>query len=155
MSIFILVSSILIAESAGVIGSVFTASSVRGWYLTLIKPSWNPPAWVFGPVWITLYALMGVASSIVWDKRGLPGAKFALWVYGVQLALNALWSILFFGLKSPLTAFIEIIILLLAIIVTTILFWNIDSRAGVLMLPYIAWVLFATFLNYHIWQLNS
>jgi tryptophan-rich sensory protein len=146
--------SILIAEGAGIIGSVFTAGSVKSWYLTLAKPSWNPPSWVFGPVWTTLYALMGIAAALVWKQRDLPQAKLALWVYGIQLALNMLWSILFFGLKNPGLAFAEIIILLIFILITTVLFWQINPWAGALMIPYIAWVSFASYLNYTIWQLN-
>ena len=154
MKIVEIIISVLIAEAAGILGSVFTASSVRSWYLTLVKPSWNPPSWVFGPVWTTLYLLMGIAASLVWSRRSLPGAKLALWFYGIQLALNALWSILFFGLKNPLLSFVEIIILIIFIIVTTVLFWKINPWAGVLMIPYIIWVSFASYLNYSIWQLN-
>lgn len=146
--------SILIAESAGIIGSFFTASSVKTWYTVINKPSWNPPSWVFGPVWITLYAMMGIAAGLVWNKRSLPEARIALWFYGIQLVLNALWSILFFGLKNPGLAFVEIIVMLVLIIITTVLFWRINTWAGVLMIPYIAWVSFASFLNFNIWRLN-
>lgn len=146
--------SIAIAQAAGIIGSVFTASSVRTWFETLAKPAWNPPSWLFGPVWITLYTLMGIAAYLVLQQRDVPGAKMALWVYGVHLVFNALWSILFFGLKNPGLAFAEIIVLLILIVVTTVLFWKINPAAGALMIPYIAWVSFATFLNYTIWQLN-
>lgn len=148
------VISILIAEAAGILGSVFTASSVKGWYLTLTKPAWNPPSWVFGPVWITLYALMGIAAGLVWNQRDVPGAKLALFIYGMQLVLNALWSVLFFGLKNPGLAFVEIIVLLISIVVTTVLFFKINPLAGALMLPYIAWVAFASYLNFTLWQLN-
>jgi len=146
--------SILIAQSAGIIGSAFTASSVNTWFETLTKPAFNPPSWLFSPVWITLYALMGVAAYLVWRKKDRAGAKTALAFYGAQLAFNTLWSILFFGFKNPGAAFIEIIILLILIILTQGLFWKIDRWAGALMIPYIAWVSFATFLNYAIWQLN-
>jgi len=146
--------SILIAQGAGAIGSVFTRSSVSTWFTTLAKPAWNPPSWLFAPVWITLYALMGVASYLVWEQKDVPGAKMALYFYGAQLALNALWSIIFFGLKNPGFAFAEILILLILIIITTVLFWRINAWAGILMIPYILWVSFATFLNYNIWQLN-
>lgn len=148
------VISVLIAEAAGIIGSAFTAASVKSWYPTITKPSWNPPSWVFGPVWTTLYALMGIAAALVWSRRDAPGAKVALWVYGVHLVFNALWSILFFGLKNPGLAFAEIIVLLALIIATTVLFWRIIPWAGALMLPYIAWVSFASYLNYAIWRLN-
>ena len=103
------VVSILIAEGAGLIGSVFTFESIPTWYATLVRPALNPPNWIFGPVWTILYALMGVAAFLIWKKRDAPGAKIALWVYGIQLALNAVWSILFFGLQNPGMAFAEII----------------------------------------------
>lgn len=146
--------SILITQFAGVLGSVFTANSVTTWYQTLNKPSFNPPSWLFAPVWTTLYTLMGISSFIVWQNRNLPGAKLALTVYVIQLILNATWSILFFGLKNPGIAFAEIIILLIFIIINTVLFWRISTWAGILMIPYILWVSFATILNYNIWQLN-
>jgi translocator protein len=149
-----LVISIILAQSAGIIGSFFTASSVATWYSTLTKPLWNPPSWLFAPVWIALYALMGLAAHLVWQNRTVPGAKWALTFYLIQLILNALWSIIFFGMKNPELAFIEIIILLVFIIITTILFWRINYIAGALMIPYILWVSFATFLNFTIWKLN-
>lgn len=154
MQFLSVIVSILIAQAAGAIGSFFTASSVRTWYETITKPAWNPPSWVFGPVWITLYTLMGIAAWLVWTARDVPGAKFALGVYGVHLICNALWSILFFGLKNPGLALIEIVILLALILYTTVLFWKINPVAGALMVPYILWVSFATYLNYAIWQLN-
>ena len=154
MKIIPAVVSIVIAQGAGVIGSVFMASSVRTWFETLVKPSLNPPSWVFGPVWITLYTLMGIAAYLVWQQKGASGAKVALWVYGVHLVFNALWSILFFGLKNPGLAFAEIIVLFVLILVTTVFFWRINPWAGALMIPYVAWVSFATYLNYAIWTLN-
>lgn len=146
--------SILIAEGAGLIGSAFTMKNIPTWYATLAKPALNPPNWIFGPVWIALYALMGVSAYLVWQQKDLPGAKIALLVYGIQLALNIIWSILFFGLKNPGFAFAEIIILWIAIVVTIILFWRISPLPGALLLPYIAWVSFASYLNYSIWTLN-
>jgi benzodiazapine receptor len=154
MKIFTLIISIAIAQAAGLIGSVFTASSVQTWYVDLIKPDWNPPSWLFGPVWISLYTLMGIAAYIIWSNRDIRGAKLALTIYGVHLIFNALWSVLFFGLRSPGLALGEIIILLIFILATMILFWRINRWAGILFLPYLAWVCFATFLNYTIWQLN-
>jgi translocator protein len=154
MKILKVILSIAVVQLTGIIGSVFTTSSIDTWFTTIVKPEWNPPSWVFGPVWIALYTLMGIASFLVWQKKELSNVKIALSVYGVQLVLNALWSILFFGLKNPGLAFAEIIVLLIFIIITTILFWRINTVAGILMLPYIAWVTFATFLNYTIWQLN-
>ena len=154
MKIITLLTSILIAQSAGIVGSLFTSGSVDGWYTTLMKPALNPPSWVFGPVWIFLYTLMCVAAYLVWMNRDLPGAKLALVVYGVHLVLNALWSIIFFGFQNPALAFAEILILLGAILLTTILFWKVNTWAGILFLPYLAWASFATFLNYNIWRLN-
>ena len=151
MAIFI---SILIAQSAGVIGSIFTAGSVQTWYVDLVKPALNPPNWIFGPVWITLYTLMGIAAYLIWQRRREQGVKFALSLYGVQLILNTLWSILFFGLQNPGLAFAEILILLPFIVLTMALFWRINKWAGILLVPYLAWVSFATYLNYAIWSLN-
>jgi len=149
-----LIFSVLIAQSAGVVGSIFTVSNVDGWYATLEKPLWNPPSWVFGPVWIALYTLMGISAYLVWRQRHRPGAKLALSVYGAHLVLNALWSILFFGLQNPGLAFAEILILLGSILVTTVLFWRINNWSGALLVPYLSWAAFATLLNFTIWQLN-
>ncbi|MBU1084819.1 MAG: TspO/MBR family protein [Candidatus Beckwithbacteria bacterium] len=147
--------SVLIAQLAGVVGSIFTTSSVNGWFQTINKPTWNPPGWLFGPVWITLYTLMGVASYLVWQKRGLnKNIKIALVVYGVHLVLNVLWSIIFFGLKNPGLAFIEILVLLLFIILTIFLFYKIRPITFWLLLPYLLWTSFASILNFTIWRLN-
>lgn len=154
MQVVYVLISIGFAQLAGIIGSLFTASSVQTWYVTLTKPVWNPPTWLFGPVWLSLYTLMGIASYLVWRRREVVGAKTALVVYGIHLLFNTLWSILFFGLKNPAIAFAGIVVLLALILVTTVLFWRIQKWAGVLMLPYIAWVAFASVLNYSIWQLN-
>ena len=154
MKILPLVISIIIAQGSGLIGSLFTATSVNTWFETISKPTWNPPSWIFGPVWTILYLLMGIAAYIIWQKKDIVGVKVTLLVYGIHLVFNSLWSILFFGLKNPQLAFFEIIVLLILIIITTILFWKIDRWAGALMFPYIAWVSFATVLNYTIWQLN-
>ena len=136
---------------AGVVGSQFQPGE---WYAGLEKPSWNPPSWVFGPVWTTLYVLMGVASWLVWDRhRG--AAQAALTLFVVQLIANALWSWLFFGIQSPFLAFIDIVVLWLLIVATTIAFWRLRPIAGALLLPYLAWVTFATALNFAIWRLNS
>lgn len=150
---FPLIISILVAQAAGLIGSFFTMASVEGWYATLTLPAVAPPSWVFAPVWITLYALMGIAAYLVWQQR-TAGSRPALIVYGIHLVFNALWSVIFFGLQRPGLAFAEILILLVLIVLTTALFWRINRRAGALMLPYIAWVSFAAYLNYAIWMLN-
>lgn len=146
--------SILIAQSAGFLGAVFTFDAIPTWYSTLAKPFFSPPNWIFGPVWTLLYALMGIAAYLVWLQRKSPEGKRALWFYGVQLFANALWSVLFFGVRSPMFAFIEILVLLCLIIVTTVLFWRKNIWSGVLMVPYILWVSFATVLNATIWFLN-
>jgi len=148
-----LLVSVLIAQLAGVIGSFFTVSSVGSWYLDINKPTWNPPGWIFGPVWITLYALMGIAAFMIWQSKN-KHKRNALTFYSIQLVLNAIWSILFFGLRRPDLAFAEIILLLAMIIITTYYFWRINKKAAILMFPYIAWVSFASFLNFTIWQLN-
>jgi benzodiazapine receptor len=153
-----LLLSILIAQSAGIVGSFFTTPQIDGWYSTLVRPEISPPSWVFGPVWITLFTLMGIAAFIVWQKEKRPVCnsqnRVALQFYGFQLLLNAFWSMLFFGAQSPEWAFQEILLLLTFILITTLKFWKISRWAGILFLPYLLWVLFAAILNYQIWQLN-
>lgn len=147
--------SIIICELAGIIGTFFTVSAIPTWYMTLARPALNPPSWVFGPVWTILYALMGIAAFLIWKKGlGRPDVRKALSVFGLQLILNALWSIVFFGLHSPLWAFVNIIALWLAIIWTMVLFYKLSRPATWLLLPYILWVSFAAYLNYSIWILN-
>ncbi|HZD60827.1 MAG TPA: TspO/MBR family protein [Anaerolineae bacterium] len=150
-----LVVSILIAQVVGAIGVIFTAPSVRTWYPELKKPSFNPPSSVFGPVWTILFTLMGVALFLVW-RRGAERSdvKPAVTAFGIQLGLNALWSFLFFGLKSPFLALIDIGFLWVAILATILLFLPVSVAAGVLLIPYILWVSFAAALNYFIWRLN-
>ncbi len=147
--ILTLIGSILVCQLAGIVGSFFTVSSVNSWYPELIKPVFNPPSWVFGPVWILLYTLMGIALFLVlWDRR-------AMVIFAVQLVLNALWSILFFGFQNPFLALIDIILLFVAISWTMIVFEKIDKRTVYLLAPYLAWVGFATVLNFEIVRLNS
>lgn len=148
--------ALFIASSlvAGAIGSVATASSVESWYPTLRKPSWNPPSTVFGPVWTTLYILMGVAAWRVWLKQSTPRVSGAIAGFFAHLGLNAFWSVLFFGLRSPGAALIEIVVLWASILWLGVLFFRIDRLAGVLWLPYLAWVSFAMVLNGHIYLLN-
>ena len=150
-----LIIAIVFCELAGIIGSVFTTPSIEGWYAGIIKPSLNPPAWVFGPVWTTLFALMGIAAFLIW-KKGLDhrDVRIALGIFIVQLVLNTFWSIIFFGLHSLGGAFIEIIFLWLAILATIIVFAKISKPAAWLLVPYILWVSFAAYLNYAIWTLN-
>jgi tryptophan-rich sensory protein len=136
-----LVIAVVGSELAGIIGSVFTAPAIAGWYTTIAKPELNPPAWVFGPVWTTLFALMGIGAFLVW-KQGLErrDVRIALGIFVGQLALNTLWSILFFGLQSPGVAFVEIVVLWLAILATIVAFARISRPAAWLLVPYILWV---------------
>ena len=152
---FKLAIAIVVAGLAGAIGSVFTVSAIPNWYAGLVKPALNPPSWVFGPAWTTLYALIGIAAFLIWksgwDKKEV---KKALGVFGIQLVLNALWSIIFFGLHSPGWALVDIIALWFAIVWTMVVFYKISKPAAYLLVPYILWVSFASYLNYSIWMLN-
>jgi tryptophan-rich sensory protein len=149
-SIPLLVFLALTFAAAGV-GSLATTPNIATWYATLAKPSWNPPNWIFGPVWTFLYISMAVAAWLVWRKGNVD----PLVLYAIQLLLNAAWSWLFFGFHLPGAAFIEVVALLIAILATTIAFWPKSMAAGILMLPYFGWVAFATVLNFTIWRLNS
>jgi benzodiazapine receptor len=145
--------SICIVAGVAVIGGLATASSVTSWYVGLNKPSFNPPNWVFGPAWTALYILMAVAAWRVW-RRGAGRASAALGLYAVQLALNGAWSVIFFGLRQPALALADISALLVLILAAAVAFWRIDRGAGLMMIPYIAWVSFALALNLEIWRLN-
>ncbi len=147
--------AIVLSELAGMIGAVFTAPSVAGWYVGIAKPAFNPPSWIFGPVWTTLFALMGIAAFLVW-RKGLKrrDVKIALTIFAVQLVLNTLWSIIFFGLQNPGGALVEIAFLWLAIVASSSAFARISKPAAWLLAPYILWVSFAAYLNYTIWILN-
>ena len=155
IKIFKLAVSILVCQGAGIIGSFFTLPAISTWYTTLLKPSFNPPNWIFAPVWTLLFLLMGISLYLIWN-RGLRDkeTKKAIFIFGVQLILNMIWSVLFFGLQSPLYAFIEIIILWFAILLTIISFYKIFKAAAYLLLPYILWVTFASALNFSILILN-
>jgi benzodiazapine receptor len=150
-----LVVSIVACQCAGLVGSVFTVSAIPTWYATLQKPPFTPPNWLFGPAWITLYLLMGIAAFIVW-RRGLDkeGITKALVTFLVQLVLNALWSVIFFGFRSPFWGVVVIVALWIAILFTILKFFKISTAAGALLLPYILWVSFAAILNISIWLLN-
>lgn len=128
--------------------------STGGWYAALVKPAWNPPGWLFGPVWTLLYAMMAVAAWLIWQKGGWKTQKRALVLYLVQWALNALWTPLFFGLHQPGWAFAEILVLDMVVLATLLAFWPVRRAAALLLLPYAAWIAFATVLNFTIWQLN-
>lgn len=150
-----LLIAVAVPLAIGGLSGLATARGVETWYPTLVKPSFNPPAWVFAPTWTVLYIMMGVALFLVW-RQGLdtPGVKAALTLFAVQLVLNALWSILFFGMQSPASAFAEILLLWLAIVATLWTFWQVTPAAGWLLAPYLAWVSFAAVLNGSIWMLN-
>lgn len=144
----------------GWLGIVFVAAWMGSrympgeWYASLAKPSWNPPNGIFGPVWSVLYILMGVAAWLVWRRAGFSGAGPALVLFLAQLVLNALWSYLFFGRQRPDLALLDIVALWSAIVLVTVLFWRVHRGAGMMMVPYVAWVSFASFLNLVLWRLN-
>jgi translocator protein len=129
--------------------------AVDGWYVRLSKPSWNPPGWIFGPVWTLLYLMMAVAAWLVWREGGWQAQRRALSLFVVQWLLNALWTPIFLGLHRPGFAFVEISLLWLAATLTAFVFWEIKRAAGILMMPYVAWVTFAAVLNFTIWRMNS
>ncbi|MGC4007472.1 MAG: TspO/MBR family protein [Pirellulales bacterium] len=150
-----LLASLGICFAAAGIGAWFTISEIPGWYTALKKPTWNPPNDVFGPVWNTLYLMMAVAAWWVWRSAGFSNGRVALATFGAQLVLNTLWSILFFGLHRPDWAFIEIVVLWIAIGATIYAFAKISRLAAGLLVPYWLWVAFAAVLNYQIWRLNA
>ena len=151
-----LIIAIIIPLLVGAISGFFTSESVNGWFTYLVKPSFNPPNWIFAPVWTTLYILMGIAHYLVWnnpDKQ--PQVKrTAIIFYFIQLSLNFLWSLLFFNLHQPGWAFIDILLMFGMILLTIIWFRKISAVAAWLMVPYLCWVGFAAILNYSIWTLN-
>ena len=154
-SLLKLLASLAVVLAAGGIGSLATMRAIPTWYQTLTKPPFSPPGWLFGPAWTLLYLLMAVAAWLVWKQgMGAAGVKLALAVFLAQLVLNALWSIFFFGLRSPLAGLVDIVILWLAILATIVLFFRVSVPAGILLLPYIAWVSFAAVLNAAILRLN-
>jgi len=149
-----LIVSVVISQAAGAIGSLFTVQNIPTWYASLNKPSFNPPNYLFGPVWITLYFMMGVAFFLVWKNSGKFDIKVPAILFIVQLVLNALWSILFFGMKNPMLGFFEIIILWVFIVLCVIKFYPVSKIAAWLLIPYLLWVSFASVLNFKLWMLN-
>ena len=150
-----LIASILVCQLAGVVGALFTTPAIPTWYATLSKPSFTPPSWLFSPVWIALYTLIGVAVFLIWRKGPIGRqAKIALGIFGLQLLLNVLWSVAFFGLRSPAAGIVTIALLLLAILGTILSFSRVSKAAAILLIPYILWVSFAAFLNVSISALN-
>jgi tryptophan-rich sensory protein len=150
-----LIISLAVCLGAGFIGSIFTAGAIPTWYAGLNKPSFNPPSWVFAPVWTILYIMMGVAAFLVW-RQGLtaPGVKIALAFFLLQLILNVAWSLIFFNWHSPLYALIDIIALWLSLALTIVFFNQVSGPAAWLLVPYILWVSFASLLNFAVWRLN-
>jgi tryptophan-rich sensory protein len=150
-----LIGAVLTCLAVGALGGLATSSSVHDWYPTLVKPSFNPPAWVFGPVWTTLYIMMGISAFLVLRQRGQdPRWKPATLAFAVQLLLNALWSPAFFGLRWSEAGLGVIVLLWIAIVVTIALQRRVSTPAAVLMLPYLVWVSFATVLNASLVWLN-
>lgn len=150
-----LAASIALTLAVGAVGGAATASSVGTWYVGLAKPPFNPPNWIFGPVWTTLYILMAVAAWRVYQRAEGRARIRALGLYLVQLTLNLGWSLIFFGLRNPALALVELAALLVALVLTLVAFWRIDRLAGALLAPYLAWSSFAFALNAAIWRLNS
>lgn len=151
--LFVSVAGVLLI---GYIGSFFGISSIDGWYQTLIKPSFNPPNWIFGPVWTLLYILIGISFYLVWTSDvGINLKKKAYLIFAVQLVLNLIWTFLFFGNQMIFGALIDIALLWIAILLNIFAFYKISKCAGKLLIPYLLWVSFAAFLNYSIWILNK
>jgi benzodiazapine receptor len=149
-----LLVSLVAVFAAAAAGIWLTNVSLATWYPGLVKPSFNPPNWIFGPVWSALYFAMAVAAWLVWRRRGAQAVGLALSLYAAQLILNVAWSGLFFALQSPGVAFGEVLLFWGAILATLVTFWRVDRLAGALFVPYLAWVSFAAVLNLAIWQLN-
>jgi len=148
------ITSILLVAIASFLGYLFTNQAVKDWYPTLLKPELNPPSWIFGPVWSVLYLMMGIALYLVRIKPANTGVKIAIVFFYIQLALNVLWSYSFFMLHSPHLGLLNIIVLWVMIIITVFLFFGQSKIAGWLLIPYLLWVSFASYLNFSIWFLN-
>lgn len=154
-NIVLLLFCILICQLAGIIGSYFTINSIPTWYASLNKPSLNPPNWIFGPVWISLYTLMGISLFITWkNRKRFEGIKSTMTIFFLQLLLNTLWSIVFFGMHNIGFALVIIVLLWISILAMIITFYRVNSTAGLLQIPYLAWVSFAAYLNISIFILN-
>lgn len=146
---------IVICFASAAVGSICTNQSLKTWYPTIKKPSWNPPNKIFAPVWTSLYIMMAVAGWMVWERSAQHSFSLPMILFVVQLTLNTLWSAIFFGLRNPALAFGEVILLWISIFLTMVSFWQIYWIAGLLFLPYFLWVSFAMILNFTIWQLNK
>ena len=151
----VLIVFLFIVLGTGSLASYLTARGVREWYPNLRKPLGTPPSWVFGPVWTTLYVLMAISAWLIWRNYGWAGGRSALVLFFGQLALNAAWSGIFFGARLPGVAFAEIVLLWLAILFTTVVFYWLLPVAAYLLLPYLLWVTYASYLNAGIWRMNQ
>ena len=147
--------AIIIPLAVGFISSFFTMDSIPTWYSTLVKPALNPPNWIFFPVWTLLYVMMGISFYLVWRKGFNNKTKTAIYLFSTQLLLNFLWTFIFFGLKLMLLAFVEIVILWVMILITILRFYKISKGAAYLLIPYIVWVSFASYLNLAIFLVNT
>jgi benzodiazapine receptor len=150
-----LILSVLVVFVAGTLGTLATLPEITTWYAALAKPAWTPPNWTFGPIWSTLYVLMGVALFLVW-RQGLDrkDVRYAILIFAVQLLLNILWSVVFFGMHSILGGFILIMMLWIAILINILAFYIISRAAGLILIPYLIWVSIASYLNYSVYLLN-
>lgn len=150
-----LAAAVLVCLILGGLGGIVTVTGPGSWYSLLVKPAFSPPNWVFAPVWTMLFILMGIALWLVWNEGAMsPVARRALGLFGAQFICNVLWSFLFFGLRSPLLGLADILVLWVLIIATIALFYRVKKTAAYLLVPYLLWVSFASFLNYSIWILN-
>jgi tryptophan-rich sensory protein len=149
-----LATSVILCQIAGFLGSLFTTPAIPTWYATLSKPFFTPPNWIFSPVWISLFVLMGISLFFVWRKQDHPPVKTALIFFFIQLILNIFWSAAFFGLRSPLLGLMDIVLLWIAILFTIKNFLKVSKFAGALLIPYLLWVSFAALLNFALWILN-
>jgi len=152
--VFALIAFMVLCLIISAFGGAVTATSVNDWYAALNKPFFNPPDWLFAPVWSVIYFMIAFSGWRVWLKTGIATAKGPFGLYAAQLALNLAWSFMFFGAQSPILGLIDVVILLAVIIANMIAFWKIDRLAGILLVPYALWVAFATLLNAAIWHLN-
>ena len=148
-----LLAWLVLCFATAAVGAIASVQA-RTFYQALVRPAWAPPGWVFGPVWTLLYALMGLAAWLVWREAGFRGGRLALSLFGVQLVANGLWSWLFFAWRRGALAFVDVVFLWLLILATTLAFWRVRRPAGLLLLPYLAWVAFATALTWAIWRAN-
>lgn len=150
-----LIVSIVIVFLAGTVGTLYTLKEITTWYVTLVKPSWTPPNWAFGPIWTTLYVLIGISLYLVW-KQGLDRieVRIALLVFAVQLILNVVWSLVFFGTHNIFGGLVLVILLWISILANIIVFYRISKPGGLILIPYLIWVTIASYLNYIVFVLN-